>query len=62
MGKFVVCYDLNEPRHITKNLYLYKAYRVFDFSSKEVVISNEFYPREVWYIDIDWSSWGKKML
>ncbi|QJT78738.1 hypothetical protein [Kosakonia sp. MUSA4] len=60
MSKFVVYYDLNEPRQITKDLYLYRAYRIFDFSGEEVVISNEFYPHEVWNIDIEWASWGKK--
>jgi len=60
MSKFVVYYDLNEPRQITKDLYLYRAYRIFDFSGEEVVISNEFYPHEIWNIDIDWASWGKK--
>ncbi|EXU74652.1 hypothetical protein BG55_15480 [Erwinia mallotivora] len=60
MSKFVVYYDLNEPRQITKDLYLYRAYRVFDFSGKDIVISNEFYPRKVWNIHLDWASWGKK--
>lgn len=65
MGKLVVYYDLNTPQYIRTNpkygdVYLYRAYRVFDFSGKEVVISNEFYPHEVWNIDIDWVSWGKK--
>ncbi|WP_237729584.1 hypothetical protein [Lelliottia amnigena] len=60
MSKFVVYYDLDEPRQITKDLYLYRAYRIFDFSGKDIVISNEFYPREVWNINLDWVSWGKK--
>ena len=60
MTKFVIYYNLNKPREINKDLYLYRAYRVLDFSGKNVVISNEFYPREVWNIDLDWVSWGKK--
>ncbi|UJD92954.1 hypothetical protein FS593_00945 [Lelliottia amnigena] len=60
MSKFVVYYDLNEPRQITQDLYLYRAYRIFYFSGEGIVISNEFYPYKVWNIDIDWVSWGKK--
>ena len=59
-NKIIVFYDLNEPREITKNIYQYRAYRMFDFSGKEVVISNEFYPPANYDAPLRWVSWGQK--
>jgi len=41
-------------------LYRYRAYRLFDFSGKEVVISNEFYPPANYDTPLRWVSWGQK--
>ncbi len=63
--KVVVFYDFNTPKYIKTDpkygdLYRYRAYRLFDFSGKEVVISNEFYPPADYDAPLKWVSWGQK--
>ena len=63
--KVIVFYDFNTPQFITTHpkygdLYRYRAYRLFDFSGKEVVISNEFYPPADYDAPLKWVSWGQK--
>ncbi|AFJ48666.1 hypothetical protein [Shimwellia blattae] len=65
MSKFVVYYDFNTPQYITTDpkygdLYRYRAYRIFDFSDDNVVVSNEFYPPADYDAPIKWVSWGQK--
>ncbi|WP_446029511.1 hypothetical protein [Lelliottia amnigena] len=64
-SKVIVFYDFNTPQYITTDpkygdLYRDRAYRLFDFSDKEVVISNEFYSPANYDASIDWVSWGQK--
>ena len=65
VSKVVVFYDFNTPQFITTHpkygdLYRHRAYRLFDFSGKEVVISNEFYPPADYDAPLKWVSWGQK--
>lgn len=65
ISKVIVFYDFNTPQYITTDprygdLYRYRAYRFFDFSGKEVVISNEFYPPANYDAPLRWVSWGQK--
>lgn len=65
ISKLIVYYYLNTPQYITTDskygdLYRYVAYRLFDFSGKEVVISNEFYPPAHYDARLRWVSWGQK--
>ncbi|MFV0549692.1 MAG: hypothetical protein ACK5M5_13360 [Limnobaculum xujianqingii] len=65
VSKTIVFYDFNTPQYIKTDpkygdMYRYRAYRLFDFSGKEVVISNEFYPPADYDASLDWVSWGKK--
>jgi len=65
ISKVIVFYDFNTPQYITTNpkygdMYRYRAYRLFDFSRKEVVISNEFYPPSDYGARLRWVSWGQK--
>jgi len=64
-NKIIVFYDFNTPHYITTDpkygdKYRYRAYRLFDFSGKDVVISNEFYSPANYDASIDWVSWGEK--
>ncbi len=64
-SKIIVFYDFNTPQYIITDpkygdMYRYTAYRLFDFSGKEVVISNEFYSPANYDASIDWVSWGAK--
>ena len=63
--KLIIFFDFNTPQYITTDpkygdLYRYRAYRLFDFSGKEVVISNEFYPPADYDAPLKWVSWGQK--
>ncbi|NTX69233.1 hypothetical protein FCH31_07245 [Lelliottia amnigena] len=65
ISKLIVFYDFNTPHYITTDpkygdMYRYRAYRLFDFSGKDVVISNEFYSPANYDASIDWVSWGQK--
>ncbi|QJT83621.1 hypothetical protein C0557_00885 [Kosakonia sp. MUSA4] len=65
VSKIIFIYFLNTPRYITTSpkygdMYRYRAYRLFDFSRKEVVISNEFYPPADYDAPLRWVSWGQK--
>lgn len=65
ISKLIVYYNLNTPQYIKTDpeygdLYRYRAYRLFDFSGKEVVISNEFYPPADYDAQLRWVSWGQK--
>ena len=65
INKLIVYYDFNTPKYIKTDpkygdLYRYRAYRLFDFSGKEVVISNEFYPPADYDAPLKWVSWGQK--
>lgn len=65
VSKVIVYYDFNTPQYIRTNpkygdMYRYRAYRLFDFSGKEVVISNEFYPPADYDAPLKWVSWGQK--
>ncbi len=65
ISKLIIFYDFNTPQYITTDpkygdLYRYRAYRLFDFSGKEVVISNEFYPPSNYDAPLRWVSWGQK--
>jgi hypothetical protein len=65
VSKIIFTYFLNTPQHIKTDpkygdLYRYVAYRLFDFSGKEVVISNEFYPPADYDAPLKWVSWGQK--
>ncbi|MFC0138833.1 hypothetical protein ACFFJN_01100 [Erwinia mallotivora] len=65
INKLIVYYYFNTPQYITTDpeygdLYRYRAYRLFDFSGKEVVISNEFYPPADYDAHLKWVSWGQK--
>ncbi len=64
-SKAIVFYDFNTPQYIKTDpkygdLYRDRAYRLFDFSGKEVVISNEFYPPADYDAPLKWVSWGQK--
>ncbi|WP_267436476.1 hypothetical protein [Erwinia psidii] len=64
-SKIIVFYDFNTPQYIKTDptygdLYRYRAYRLFNFSGKEVVISNEFYPPADYKAPLRWVSWGQK--
>lgn len=65
ISKLIIYYVLNTPQYITTDpkygdLYRYRAYRLFDFSGKDVVISNEFYPPANYDAPLRWVSWGQK--
>ncbi|WP_261644016.1 hypothetical protein [Erwinia mallotivora] len=65
ISKVIFYYYLNTPKHIKTDprygdLYRYVEYRLFDFSGKEVVISNEFYPPADYDAPLGWVSWGQK--
>ncbi|KIS44573.1 hypothetical protein LG58_3537 [Kosakonia radicincitans YD4] len=65
ISKLIVYYKLNTQQYITTDpkygdLYRHIAYRLFDFSGKEVVISNEFYPPANYDAPLRWVSWGQK--
>jgi len=65
ISKLVIYYYLNTPQYIKTDpkygdLYRYVAYRLFDFSGKEVAISNEFYPPADYDALLKWVSWGQK--
>lgn len=65
VSKVIVYYYLNTPQYIRTDpkygeLYRHIAYRLFDFSGKEVVISNEFYPPADYDARPGWVSWGQK--
>jgi hypothetical protein len=65
ISKLIIFYDFNTPQYITTDpkygdLYRHIAYRLFDFSGKEVVISNEFYPPANYDAPLRWVSWGQK--
>lgn len=65
INKLIVYYKLNTQQYITTDpkygdLYRYVAYRLFDFSGSEVVISNEFYPPADYDAHLKWVSWGQK--
>ena len=65
ISKLIIYYVLNTPQYITTDprygdLYRYRAYRLFDFSGKEVVISNEFYSPANYDAPLRWVSWGQK--
>ncbi|SEL82464.1 hypothetical protein SAMN04487787_12247 [Kosakonia sacchari] len=65
ISKLIVYHKLNTRQYITTDpkygdLYRHIAYRLFDFSGKEVVISNEFYPPANYDASLRWVSWGQK--
>ncbi|MFC0138835.1 hypothetical protein ACFFJN_01110 [Erwinia mallotivora] len=65
INKLIVYYKFNTQQYIKTDptygdLYRYRAYRLFDFSGKEVVISNEFYPPADYDAHLKWVSWGQK--
>jgi len=64
INKLIIYYRLNTKQYIKTDakygdLYRLSAYRVFDFSGKEVVISNEFYPPADYDAPLKWVSWGQ---
>ncbi|SEL82448.1 hypothetical protein SAMN04487787_12246 [Kosakonia sacchari] len=65
VSKIIFIYFLNTPLYITTDprygdFYRYRVYRLFDFSAKKVVISNEFYPPANYNAPLRWVSWGQK--
>ena len=65
ISKLIVYYKLNTQQYVTTDpkygdLYRHRAYRLFDFSGQEVVISNEFYPPADYDARLKWVSWGQK--
>lgn len=65
VSKVIVYYFLNTQQYIKTDpkygdLYRSVAYRLLDFSGKEVVISNEFYPPADYEAPLKWVSWGQK--
>ncbi|MGP3591503.1 hypothetical protein [Vagococcus sp. WN89Y] len=67
ISKLIVYYNLNTQQYIITvpkygGLYRSTAYRVFCFSGKEVVISNEFYPPADYDAQLRWVFWGQKTL
>lgn len=65
VSKVIVYYFLNTQQYIKTDpkygdLYRSVAYRLLDFSGKEVVISNEFYPPADYDAPLKWVSWGQK--
>ncbi|WP_446029507.1 hypothetical protein [Lelliottia amnigena] len=65
LSKIIVYYVLNTPQYIKTDpkyggVYRDRAYRLFDFSGQEVVVSNEFYPPADYDAPLKWVSWGQK--